>query len=203
MARGIPLVGVDIAPRMLRRLVANAGHGPAPARCVGDVTALPRRSGGFGAVVASHVLHLVVDWRTTVDEAVRVLGPGGVLLVDFGGVPAAPWHETTSVVRRDHGVVRMRSGISDPRPVAEYLSGRATVRPLAPLTMVVEGSLAQDLEDWEGQRHSWTWSFSPAQVATGVAAVRRWASDTGWPLARRVELERTVRWWAFDTVAAP
>jgi hypothetical protein len=28
--------------------------------------------------------------------------------------------------------------------------------------------------------------------------VRQWASDNGWPLDRRVVLERTIQWWAFD-----
>ena len=43
-----------------------------------------------------------------------------------------------------------------------------------------------------------------ACVAHAIAAVgadvRRWASDNDWPLDRRVEMERTIQWWAFDLV---
>jgi len=201
-AGGVALVGVDIAAKMLRRLVDNAGGRRPFPLCVSDVTALPFAGAGFGAVLASHVLHLVGDWRVTVDEAVRVLRPGAVFLVDFGGAPLAPWHEPTLAVLKDHGVVRRRPGMSEPGPVAEHLAGRAVARPLAPLTMTVERTLAQDLDDWAAQRHSWTWSVSPTHIAAAVVGVRRWASDSGWPLDRRVELQRTIQWWAFDLVGS-
>ncbi len=198
---GVSMIGVDIAPKMLRRLAVNAGGTQPFPLCEADVTVLPFAPRVFDAVLASHVLHLVPDWRTTVDEAVRVLGTGSVFLVDFGGAPPAPWHETTSAVLKANGVVRMRPGMSDPEPVVEHLKGRARARPLAPLTFLVERSLAQDLDDWEAQRHSWTWSLNRTQVETAVRTVRQWASDTGWPLDRRVSLERTIQWWAFDVVS--
>lgn len=199
-AEGVPLVGVDIAPKMLQRLVDNAGgHRPFPL-AVADVTALPFGDDRFGAVLASHLLHLIPDWKATVDEAVRVLQPGAVLLVDFGSGPPAPWHDATSRVRREHGMVLVRPGMSDPRPVEEHLRGRALGRPLSPLTMTAPRTLAQDLADWEGRRHSWTWTASAEQITSAIAAATRWAADTGWPLDRRVELERTIQWWAFDLV---
>ena len=196
----MPMIGADIAPKMLRRLVVNAGARPPFPLCIADVTVLPFVAGGFDAVLASHVLHLVPDWRTTVDEAVRVLAPGGVFLVDFGGAPAAPWHEPSVVVLRENGVERVRPGMSDPEPVVAHLSARARARALAPVTMTVERTLAQDLDDWSAQRHAWTWSSSPEQLAIGVAAVRRWAADQGWPLDRPVSLVRTIQWWAFEII---
>jgi ubiquinone/menaquinone biosynthesis C-methylase UbiE len=200
VAEGVSLVGVDIAPKMLARLAENAGGRRPFPLCVADVGALPLRSAALGAVLASHVLHLISDWRATVDEAVRVLRAGGVFLVDFGGAPSAPWHEPIVAALKDHGVIRRRPGVSDAQPVADHLRGRAQARPLAPLTLMVPRTLAQDLAEWEEQLHSWTWSLTPAQIAVAVAVGRRWASDNGWPLDRRVELERTIQWWAFDLV---
>jgi SAM-dependent methyltransferase len=165
---------------------------------VADVTALPLAAGRFGAALASHVLHLIGDWRAAVDEVVRVLDPGGVFLVDFGGHPRAPWGRAAEAVLREHGVVRVRPGMSVPGPVGEHLSDRSRARPLAPLTMWVSRTLAQDLSEWEGQIHSWTWSAEPAQMAAACAGIRRWASENGWPLDREVGLERTIQWWAFD-----
>lgn len=202
VGQGVSMIGVDIAPKMLRRLVVNAGGtGPFPLG-VADVTMLPFGTGVFDAVLASHVLHLVPDWRTTVDESVRVLGPGSVFLVDFGGAPPAPWHETTSAALTANGMVRMRPGMSDPEPVVDHLRARARARPLEPLRFPVERTLAQDLDDWDARRHSWTWSLSPAQIEAAVTTVRRWAADNHWPLDRSVALERTIQWWAFDIVGS-
>jgi ubiquinone/menaquinone biosynthesis C-methylase UbiE len=195
---GISLIGVDIAPKMLRRLVDNAGgRSPLPL-AVADVTVLPFPDGCFGAVLASHLLHLLPDWKAAVDEAVRVLIPGAVLLIDFGGGPPAPWHATTSAVLKAHDMVLARPGMSDPRPVIEHLAGRARPRALAPLTMTASRTLAQDLADWEGRVHSWSWTATSEQISAAVSEARRWAAESGWPLEKRVELERTIQWWAFD-----
>jgi len=199
-AEGVSIVGVDIAPKMLQRLVDNAGGEQPFPLVVADVTDLPFPDDRFGAVLASHLLHLVPDWQTCVDEAARVLQPGGALLVDFGRNPPAPWHSTTSAILRHHGVVLPRPGMTDPGPVADYLGARARGRPLAPVTMTVERTLAQDLADWEGRIHSWAWSAGDEQIESALEEARRWASETGWSLDRRVELHRTIQWWAFDLV---
>lgn len=201
LAADVPLVGVDISPKMLRRLVDNADRRCALA--VADVTALPFTAAAFGAVLASHVLHLIGDWRAAVDEAVRVLGPGAVLLVDFGGHPEAPWHRPTDAVMKAHGVARLRPGMSVPGPVEEHLRGRAVSRPLPSLTMPVHRTLAEDVADLEAQRQSWMWSASPDQITAAAAGVRRWAADNRWPLDRRVELQRVIQWWAFDITGPP
>ena len=57
---------------VVARLVANdarrrAGRGVPVA--LADATALPFPDGTFGAVLASHVLHLIPDWQSAVDEA--------------------------------------------------------------------------------------------------------------------------------------
>jgi SAM-dependent methyltransferase len=68
---------------MLRRLAANAGgRSPVPL-AQADATRLPFAAGAFGSVLAVHVLHLIPDWRVAVDEAVRVLRPGGALVASF------------------------------------------------------------------------------------------------------------------------
>jgi SAM-dependent methyltransferase len=81
--RGVSIAGADISGAMLRQLVANAG-GTAPLPLFqSDATRLPAGAGTFGSVLAVHVLHLIPDWRLAVDEAVRVLRPGGALVASF------------------------------------------------------------------------------------------------------------------------
>lgn len=82
-ARGITIVGTDISGAMLRRLAANAGgRSPLPL-AQADATAQPLRAQAFGSVLAVHVLHLIPGWRLAVDEAMRVLRPGGALIASF------------------------------------------------------------------------------------------------------------------------
>jgi SAM-dependent methyltransferase len=80
---GIAIAGTDISGAMLRRLAANAGGDRAFPLAQADATRLPFAAGTFGSVLAVHVLHLIPDWRVAVDEAVRVLRPGGVLVASF------------------------------------------------------------------------------------------------------------------------
>jgi ubiquinone/menaquinone biosynthesis C-methylase UbiE len=195
--RGFDLIGTDISSAMLRRLIANArGTHPIPLM-LADATRLPLAALSFDAAIASHVLHLIPQWRLAVDEAMRVLRPEGELLVDFGGGTAAPWSAQSKRLLRHHGVVEIRPGVSVPDEVAGYLGGRASLRRLPGVTMAVRRSLRQDLEEWENQIHAWTWRYSAQQMREASAAVRAWASDHAANLDEEVELERSIQWWCF------
>lgn len=73
---GIEGVVVDAAPGMVRRA---ARRGLAAVR--GDGACLPVRDGSVDAVLVLDALHHVGDQSGLLDEAARVLRPGGVLLV--------------------------------------------------------------------------------------------------------------------------
>jgi ubiquinone/menaquinone biosynthesis C-methylase UbiE len=45
-----------------------------------DITALPFADDSFDVVVAVHIFHLVSDWEKALQEVLRVLRPGGLLL---------------------------------------------------------------------------------------------------------------------------
>jgi SAM-dependent methyltransferase len=196
--RGIELIGADIAPAMLARLVANSG-GTAPfPLLLADATALPLADGSVGAVLASHVLHLIEDWRCAVDESLRVLAPAGALLADFGGLPPAPWGEMVGDVLREHGLTWYRPGVSAATDVAAYLGQRAAARPLTPVTMSVWRSPEQVLRDMENQIYSWTWPYRAEQLRRAASEIRDRAADAGLALAQPVGHTRTIQWWAFD-----
>lgn len=195
--RGIRLAGADIAPAMLERLVANAGGRPFPL-ILADATRLPVADGSFGAVVASHVLHLIPGWRSAVDEAVRVLRRGGLLLADFGGAPRAPWSGPAHELMKRRRIVHVRPGVSDPLAVGDHLGLRASVRELPPVEMPVRRSLRQDLDNLQRQIHAWTWRYSPGDMRAVCRDIQDWAAGHGWPLDREVELTRVIQWWAFE-----
>ena len=198
--RGVDLVGVDLAPAMLARLALNAGGRlPVPVG-IADATRLPFRGGSFGAVLASHVLHLISEWREAADEALRALRPGGVLLVDLGGGTPAPWSVTCEELAGRHGVAVVRPGTSSADELAEHLGDRVQRRPMPAVPMTVVRTLGRDLADWERQIHAWTWPYTSEQMAGAAAEVRRWAAAEGVDLDEEVEIVRTIQWWAFDLI---
>jgi SAM-dependent methyltransferase len=85
--RGRRVVGVDLSLPMLARYRAKAtaaGLAPPPVLRA-DASRLPLRDGCVDAVVEVHLLHLVPSWRAALEEARRVLAPGGMLLHGGGG----------------------------------------------------------------------------------------------------------------------
>lgn len=206
--RGIALAGMDISDAMLRRLIANADGLPFPIMRA-DATRLPVRAGTFGSVLAVHVLHLIPQWRVAVDEALRVLRPGGALVASFTGAgrsqrrprdatEAAPWHEPVGKALRRHGIARIRQGAAEPGELARYLGGRARGRPLPPVTVTETRTLRQTVDSLEGQIYSWTWPYSPEQVRAAGRDIRAWAARENVPLDREHTMESELAWWAFD-----
>lgn len=196
--RGIELIGADLAPAMLSRLVANAGGTPLFPLLTADAAALPLGDASMDAVLGCHVLHLIRDWQPVVDEVGRVLRPGGVLLLDFGGPTPAPWSEDCAEVLARHGVSRIRPGVSSPEPVSRYLGPRARRRALRPVRFSEEASLVEDLEMWENQLLAWTWPYSPSQMRGACDEIRAVAASRGWAMDAKVRLEAVIQWWAFD-----
>jgi ubiquinone/menaquinone biosynthesis C-methylase UbiE len=77
--RGYSYTGADLSYHMMRTLRGKANDVQI-ALVQSDVAQLPLRSETFAAVVAAHIFHLVSAWQQAMDEAVRVLRSGGLLL---------------------------------------------------------------------------------------------------------------------------
>lgn len=86
----VALVGVDASEGMLAQ--AREKHpGAALDLRVADATALPFADGQFDAVVATYMLCCVPDPRAVLAEMVRVLRPGGDLLIADHVVATTRW----------------------------------------------------------------------------------------------------------------
>lgn len=86
LAAQYDLAGLDLAPGMARlaaRRLAARGH--RSLLCVGRADALPWPGGYFDAVLSTFAFSAFPDARRALDEMVRVLRPGGrVIVVDAG-----------------------------------------------------------------------------------------------------------------------
>jgi SAM-dependent methyltransferase len=210
--RGIALAGMDIAEAMLRRLIGNAGGTARFPVLRGDATRLPLADASFGSVLAVHVLHLIPTWRDAVEEARRVLRPGGALIASFpseGGHPdgtrpsaSTPWAAMLRQAAQRHGVVRTSRGASDPQQVAAYLGHRAAARRLPDVRVTQLRTLGATLHQLEGQVYSWTWPYPREQVLGLATEIRGWAAQEGVRLEEEHPVQTSLEWWAFELAAA-
>lgn len=76
--RGVRVIGVDIAERMLGKAREKGGED----LVLGTATALPFRNRAFRSSLAIHVLHLIADWRRVLSEVSRVTTDRFVTLLE-------------------------------------------------------------------------------------------------------------------------
>ncbi len=66
----------------VQRFRTGSGHA-AIRLIVSDITQLPLHDNAFDAVIGVHIFHLVPEWKQALQEAQRVLRPGGVLVLGW------------------------------------------------------------------------------------------------------------------------
>ena len=97
IAAGDRYTGVDISRGMMARIAPKLAGSDRPQLAQADITvALPFAAARFELVQAIRVFHMLVEWRACIDEARRVLAPGGRLLIVEHQAPAdcgdpPPW----------------------------------------------------------------------------------------------------------------
>lgn len=135
-------LGVDRSPEMLRLArgrIEAAGLAQAEVRH-GDIYALPREAASADTVVLHQVLHFADDPAAVIAEAVRVLRPGGRLLV----VDLAPHDREDLRSQRRH----VRLGFADEAVTGWMQACGLAARPVAHLPS--QDALAVTL--WLGER---------------------------------------------------
>jgi SAM-dependent methyltransferase len=195
LADRIRIVGVDVSGEMLRVLAAKRS---AVLAVRADVVRLPFRSAAFGAVIACHVLHLVRDWQRAVEEARRVLVPGGVLLVSRGRPTEGLGAELQAQIRAAAGSAEAHIGLDDLAELDAHLAMRGwAVRHPAPIPNPATRTAAEFLDRIEANCWSWTWSMSEEQRRSAVRQVRAWVRDRYGDPARTPLPSPPIRWHAY------
>ncbi|MGD0116390.1 MAG: class I SAM-dependent methyltransferase [Dehalococcoidia bacterium] len=202
--RGVRVLGVDIAPRMLARLREQLGpqHTP-PDLLMGDATRLPLVSASFGAVLAIHVLHLVSPWQTALEELRRVLAPGGVLIGDNTrsrtsgewAVGSAKWRE---LLATRNLAPRARPGPDEIHSTLRALGGSCRVVTFAEAE--VRRTPEQNLERIRSRSHSWTWEIPDGLFAECLADFEQWYRHRYGNMEKELVLHvsYSIEAWSFD-----
>jgi SAM-dependent methyltransferase len=188
LARGVPVVGVDLARKMMQRLLANLPAGASrPPLVQGAAERLPLAAAGFDAVLSVHVFHLIPDWRAAVAEVRRVLRPGGIFLAGYewreAEAPGARLMDQWRTIVQTHsaGVVSPTLGpgahdFADIR--AELLAGGATLQEVTVGAWTTTRTLARNLEAIEHRTWSSTWGLPDDFFAACLTELREWAAET-------------------------
>ena len=180
---GVPIVGTDLSRQMLAKLVEKAGGVPFPL-VRGDATALPFREAAFGAAVMRHVLHLIPAWQEAVREVLRVVGPGGVLLVSHGTYPE-PYLRLFRRFVEETSLERPWAGLppGEEELIDELLGSLgARVRRLPDVPDTVEEPLAGFVRGMGEGLYSWTWGIDESERLRAAERVAAWAERELGPL---------------------
>lgn len=203
LEQGSHLTGVDIAPRMMRRLLESLAPGAlAPDLIEADASWLPLSAHHFDAVVCVHVYHLLPEWERVVGEVLRMLKPGGIHLVGYnwrsedspfvriqeqfrriakpygaqGRYPGAPRFENVAQALIDSGAVM------DEWSAAEWEETHS----------VGEAVTAIEQRTWSG-----TWTVAEDAFPACIAALREWARKEFGSLEREFTLPYKFIWQRF------
>lgn len=103
--QGVRVVGVDVARRMLARLVAK---GTAVVPVVANAQALPFRPSTFDGALFVHILHLVAEPALVVHGAGALVRPGGALVLGCTEFAPSPPGEAFELVIRTVAEVSRR-----------------------------------------------------------------------------------------------
>ncbi len=204
LARGFAVTGVDLAPKMMRRLLDTLPAGAArPPLVVGDAADLPLASGAFDAALSVHVFHLLAEWRKSLIEVKRILRPGGLFLTGHDWRPDdSPselifkhWREIVTA----HGVTGHEPpGVHDFEDIKrELFALGATLEEWTVGDWSTTRTLAAHIETIEHRTWSATWAVPDEFFPVCLAELRAWVEHQFGPLEREFVTPRKFVWQSF------
>jgi SAM-dependent methyltransferase len=198
-AAGIPMAGIDVSRPMLDVLVHKAGGRPPFPVVHGDATALPFSDGVFGGAVVRHVLHLVPAYGRLVDELVRAVRPGGVVVASAGWL--SPISDELDALLSQPGRRRSAAGL-DARDVPAqdraFEARGAVAREVPSIRARDADTVAEYADAIEASVYSWTWPLTQRERERAAARIRLWARTRRLEPSAPIDPEVEFRWRAYD-----
>jgi ubiquinone/menaquinone biosynthesis C-methylase UbiE len=186
LERGYALAGVDLSVAMMSKLqekIAGSHHRLTLAQA--DVNAFPFPDGSFDCVYAVHLYHLVANWQNALAEAMRVIHPGGVLLVSYHyRNPNSPNRKIRQHLEKlvaPFGVVLKRPGVQSNEEMAEeFARHRFTPQEVHVIDWESPTTFAEILDGIEKRIFSETWAVPVEIMPQVIPDLRGWtASEFG------------------------
>lgn len=199
--KGLPVAGIDLSRPMMGVLVEKAGGRVPFPLAQSDATSLPFPDDRFGAVLASHVFHLIPQWRRALTEVLRVVRPGGVFLSSRGGRDReGAIAQVRAEFQASLGAEATHIGAAHgSREVEDTLAGLgAQERRLPAVRATRTAPLGTMIDSLEAGQWSWSWGLPEARLRAAAEHTREWARSRLGPLDEPVTIETEVRWKAFD-----
>jgi SAM-dependent methyltransferase len=197
--RGHDVVGMDLSTAMLGQLRQKSAGLPVAA---GDATRLPFADDAFAGAYARWVLHLIPAWRDAVAELARVVGSGGVVLIEPGGYRGT-WLEIWRRLRDELGDVAHPIGLdTNERGFADldeaFEAHGATPRELPAVTAATTSTLGRFFAEGHERLFSWTWRVDPDRLHPALDAVEAWARQRYGDDLDGVTNEVEMAWRAYE-----
>ena len=202
MQRGLALTGLDVSRKMMARLAQkwSASSLRTPLRLVqGDATRLPLAPGLFDAVLGVHIFHLISESPAALEEARRVLKPGGSLLI---GLEQRPEGDPYSLIGRKFKEIAASYG-SGAHPSTRLdldqitqaiLASGAEGREWIAAKWESTTTLDQRLERLHQRMWSSTWEVPEEHFEEAIARLRAWAVQEFGRLDRPMRSEKAFIW---------
>jgi ubiquinone/menaquinone biosynthesis C-methylase UbiE len=148
---------------------------------IADMTAIPFYDHAFDAVIAVHVFHLVSNWQKALQEIMRVLRSGGVLVRCWQDNWEELWKAGPGDIRREWS------------KIVEELGG-STAHPGVGEQVVTEWLQEQGFETEQVDVVTWEQKLTPRTVLQGIEQ-RIWTSTLFVPEDLFAESIKRLRQW--------
>ena len=178
--RGYGLVGTDLSVAMMSKLQEKvAGRPYHLSLAQSDVNTLPFPDASFDCVYAVHLYHLVAHWQNALVEAMRVIKPGGVLLVSYHyrnpNSPNRKIRQQLAKLAEPFGVNLKRPGVSsNDELAAEFVRQGFASQHVCVIEWENSTTFAEILEGIEKGIFSETWAVPERVMTLVIPDLRAW-----------------------------
>ena len=196
--RGCRVIAIDPSQAMLERLVAKDGN-----HMVQTVAAegalLPFTSNSLDVVMIARLLYLTSDWKEILEEAGRVLVPGGCLMHQWGNGDAdESWVQIREEARRLFGEAGVKSpfhpGVRSESAIERWLEARGfTVEARIAIGSGPETTVRQFLQRLVTGELSYIWNVPPEIQVRTLPVLEAWAGKH-FDLEQAMAMPRELRW---------
>ncbi|HEX3325535.1 MAG TPA: methyltransferase domain-containing protein [Actinomycetota bacterium] len=198
---GVTMTGLDLSRPMMSKLIEKAAGDPFPL-VQGTATRLPFHDHVFGAGLIVHVLHLIPNWQDALDELVRVIRPGGAIVISIGDdkdEKPSMWEDMTTRFRKEAGLPPHFLGFRRTDEIHGAMAALgAKQRELASVPERRSRSPREIADLLESGVFSFTWGAETSVLQAAAERLKTWAAERYGPLDEPHEDTFDIPWRVYD-----